>query len=60
MPLWVTVLLMAERWGVPPWEIEEKLTKRWYECFMVLEEEKQKAEAMRPKPVGRGPKVPRM
>ena len=41
LPVWVSVLLMAEKWGVPPWEIASSRSQTyWTTRFAVLENER--------------------
>jgi len=43
VPLWVNVLLAAEAWGVPPWEVERGSAK-WFTRWMTLTAERARAE----------------
>ena len=29
-PEWIPLLLMAEEFGVPPWQIEKEINSKWY------------------------------
>lgn len=46
-PWWVDTLILAEKWGIPPWEIEEGPAE-WFERGIFLESkirEKEKRDA---------------
>lgn len=30
-PLWATVLMLSEKWGMPPWTIESEANQYWFE-----------------------------
>ena len=30
-PIWANTLMLAEKWGTPPWEVEERLDQEWLE-----------------------------
>ena len=39
VPRWLTPLLIAEQWGVPPWEVESaKGGARWVSRYVALQE----------------------
>ena len=43
------MLEMAEAWGIPPWKVEEELTKEWWDRFMTHRKLKAEGEDHRMK-----------
>jgi hypothetical protein len=33
---------MAQEWGIPPWEVEERLSLYWYEAYVKLTQERER------------------
>jgi len=46
-PLWVLILIAAEKWGVPPYQIAGGSKLLWFWRFCEYEEQKSKAEQTR-------------
>lgn len=44
-PDWYTVLLAAEAWGAPPWEIEEAASALWIDRFAAVRNAEASASA---------------
>lgn len=53
MPHWTDILLLAEKWGVPPYQLEKEITPYWFnraklyydELNDYMREEQEKAKA---------------
>lgn len=39
IPDWQLILDMAKEWGVPPWEVEKKLSEYWYDRYIAARKE---------------------
>ena len=36
-PIWAIVIQLADRWHVPPWQIEDEMTAEWWQRISTFE-----------------------
>jgi hypothetical protein len=44
VPQWVITLDIASQWKIPPWQVEDELSKEWYDRYVVYQTERRKAQ----------------
>lgn len=47
--MWVSSLFLAEKWGIPPWEVEELCSQNWLERAMAYYDVVAEAQAPKKK-----------
>lgn len=41
VPMWFSVLQVAERWGVPPWQIADRTPMYWMRRLAIVDRQRQ-------------------